>query len=137
MASYATVEDVRQRIARELSEAETAACGTLLEDASVLIDAAALSAGLAAKKAVSCRMVIRALGDGKPTGMPIGAMQGSMSALGYTQSWTVGSGGSTGELYLSKQDKAMLGCGNRIGMGRSPLEPDAAHGADAAPGGWA
>ena len=51
----------------------------------------------------------------------MGATQGSMSALGYTQSWTMGSNGSTGELYLSKLEKKLLGIGDRIGS-RSPLE---------------
>lgn len=51
---------------------------------------------------------------------PTGASQGSASALGYTQSWTM-SGGSVGELYLSKPEKRLLGVGNRIGA-RSPVE---------------
>ena len=51
----------------------------------------------------------------------MGASQGSMSALGYSQSWTIGSGGSTGELYLAKTDKILLGMGNQIGA-YSPAE---------------
>ena len=43
-----------------------------------------------------------------------------MSALGYSQSWTI-SNGSTGELYLSKAEKALLGGGNSIGS-YSPVE---------------
>ena len=42
------------------------------------------------------------------------------AALGYTQSWTM-NGGSSGELYLSKLEKRLLGCGDRIGA-RSPVE---------------
>ena len=53
--------------------------------------------------------------------IPTGATQGSMSALGYSQSWTVGSGGSVGELYLSKLDKQLLGRSNSIGS-YSPVQ---------------
>ena len=113
--TYATVSDVQARLTRDLSTDEETVCQTLLEDAAVLIDAAALSAPAAAKKVVSCRMVIRALGDGGSAGVPMGATQGSMSALGYSQSWTIGSGGSTGELYLGKTDRQLLGLGNSIG----------------------
>ena len=113
--TYATVSDVQARLTRDLSTDEETVCQTLLEDAAVLIDAAALSAPATAKKVVSCRMVIRALGDGGSAGVPMGATQGSMSALGYSQSWTIGSGGSTGELYLGKTDRQLLGLGNSIG----------------------
>ena len=50
----------------------------------------------------------------------MGATQGSMSALGYSQSWTIGSG-TVGELYLSKLEKKLLGTGDKIGS-RSPAE---------------
>lgn len=113
--TYASVSDVQARLTRDLSTDEETVCQTLLEDAAVLIDAAALGAPAAAKKVVSCRMVIRALGDGGSAGVPMGATQGSMSALGYSQSWTIGSGGSTGELYLGKTDRQLLGLGNSIG----------------------
>ena len=81
----------------------------------MLIDAYALGASTEAKKVVSCRMVIRALGDGSSNGVPMGATQGSMSGLGYSHSWTISSGGSVGEIYLSKTDKNLLGGGNKIG----------------------
>ena len=80
--AYATVNDVQERMMREMS--------------------------------TSCRMVERAVGDGTEAGIPMGATQGSMSALGYSQSWTIGSG-ATGELYLSKIEKKLLGAGNAIG----------------------
>lgn len=118
--AYATVEDVQARMTRTLDTTEQAVCTTLLDDAGVLIDAYRASADDGAKKIVSCRMVIRALGDGQ-NDMPMGATQGSMSALGYSQSWTIGGGGSVGELYLSKTDKQLLGGGNTIGS-HSPLE---------------
>ena len=119
--AYATVEELQARSIRTLTELEQSKCDTLLDDAAVLIDIAAPSAPADAKKVVSCRMVIRAIGDGQPGGYPVGATQGSMSGLGYSQSWTVGSGGSVGELYLSRMDKKMLGVGNRIGS-YSPIE---------------
>jgi len=120
--AYATVEDVQARSIRTLTETELSTCENLLDDAAILIDAYAYSADDDAKKVVSCRMVIRAIGDGQAgSGYPIGASQGSMSGLGYAQSWTVGSGGSVGELYLSKTDKRLLGVGNKIGS-HSPVE---------------
>ena len=112
--SYATVQDVQARMARTLTTDEQNICAALLGDAAVIIDAFALTAPSDAKKVVSIRMVQRAMGDGDAA-VPLGATQGSMSALGYSQSWTIGSGGSTGELYLSKLDKQLLGMGNRIG----------------------
>ena len=51
---------------------------------------------------------------------PVGSTQGTATALGYSQSWTM-SGGSSGELYLSKLEKKLLGVGSRIGA-CSPLE---------------
>ena len=112
MAAYATVNDVQARMERTLSTAEQTVCTNLLDDAAVIIDAYNSQASADAKKIVSCRMVIRALGNGGDT--PIGATQGSMSALGYSQSWTVGSG-TTGELYIEKLEKKLLGTGNSIG----------------------
>ena len=120
--AYATVADVQDRLAWTMSEDQENTCTVLLDDAAVLIDAAALNASAEAKKVVSCRMVIRALGDGGDAGgVPMGATQGSMSALGYSQSWTIGSGGATGELYLGKTDRQILGLGNQIGS-YSPVQ---------------
>ena len=51
----------------------------------------------------------------------MGATQGSLSALGYSQSWTMGSGGSAGELYIGKTDRQLLGLGNAIGS-YSPVQ---------------
>lgn len=114
--SYATTADVQARMTRPLSETEQSVCEALLEDAAVIIDTAAPNAASDAKLVVSCRMVIRALGDGGDAmGVPVGATQGNMSALGYSQGWTIGSGGSTGELYLGKLERQLLGVGNRIG----------------------
>jgi len=117
--AYATVTDVQARMTRTMDTAEQAVCTTLLGDAGVLIDAYKSAASADAKKVVSCRMVIRALGIDND--IPMGATQGSMSGLGYSQSWTIGTGGSVGELYLSKTDKQLLGGSNSIGS-HSPLE---------------
>lgn len=118
--AYATYEDVQARMTRQLSEPEEAVCTTLLDDAAVMIDTFNSLASEDAKKTVSCRMVMRAMGSGDSSGIPIGATQGSMGGLGYSQSWTFSSGAS-GEMYLSKLDKQLLGCGNRIGS-YSPVQ---------------
>ena len=114
--AYATVSNVQERMTRTLDSDETAVCSTLLDDVAVLIDAYNPNASDNAKLIVSCRAVIRAIGDGSTDmSVPLGASQGSMSAMGYSQSWTMSSGGSVGEIYLSKTDKKLLGCGNMIG----------------------
>lgn len=118
--AYATVNDVQARMSRDLSARERTICENRLDDAAVIIDIAASGADASAKKIVSCNMVMRILGDGDSGGIPIGATQGSMSALGYSQSWTIGSG-ANGELYLSKTDKRLLGVGNAVGA-YSPVE---------------
>ena len=131
--AYATLPDVEARITRTLSATEEAVVITLLEDAAVMIDAVAATAGEEAKKIVSCRMIIRAIGDGESSGVPVGATQGSMSGLGYAQSWTIGGGnGAAGELYLSRNEKRLLGIGNMIGS-HSPVEDLVVRNA---PGGW-
>ena len=117
--AYATFEDVQERMTRTMSESEQAICTNLLDDAAITIDWFNASASTDIKKLVSIRMVMRAMGDGE-TGVPVGATQGTMSGLGYSQSWTL-SGGSNGELYLSKLEKQMLGKGNSIGS-HSPIE---------------
>lgn len=117
--AYATIEDIKSRITRTLSNAEISAANMMLEDAAIIIDTYNCNAEIDKKNLVSCRMIIRALGDGQ-NDMPIGATQASQSGLGYSQSWTFGSG-SNGEIYLSKIEKRILGCGNRIGS-YSPVE---------------
>lgn len=118
--AYATVQDVQARMSRTMSESEQTICATMLDDAAVIIDTFNEDAAAANKLVVSCRIVIRQLGDGETDGIPIGASQGTMSGLGYSQSWTM-SGGSTGEMYLSKLDKELLGYSNKIGS-YSPVE---------------
>jgi hypothetical protein len=118
--AYATAADVEARTTRTFAEDELTMLEALLEDAAVMIDAARPGASAEAKKVVSCRMVLRAMGDGGETGIPIGATQGTVTAGPYSQTWTVGAG-SAGELYLGKGDRALLGAGDRMGAA-SPLE---------------
>lgn len=120
MATYATVSDVEAGF-RDLTTDEESICNALLEEAAVIIDAYNMNATDDAKRVVSCRMVRRAIGDGEGSqALPIGATQGSIAAGGYSQSWTI-SGGSTGELYIGRIEKRLLGVGNSIGS-YSPLE---------------
>lgn len=118
--AYATVSDVQARMSRTMTQQEQSICAQLLDDAAVIIDAYNEQAELDAKKVVSCRMTIRALGSGGEQITPVGATQGSMSALGYSQSWTISSG-ATGELYIGKLEKKLLGLGEKIGS-YSPIE---------------
>lgn len=120
MAAYATIEDIKGRMTRTLSATEETVAGNLLDDAAILIDSFNSEASSDSKKLVSCRMVIRALGDGSD-GVPVGATQGSMSALGYSQSWTMANNASVGQLYLDKTDKRILGGVSQIGS-YSPVE---------------
>ena len=117
--AYATVEELQARMQRELTETEQNICEELLEDAAVIIDAYNENANADAKRLVSLRMVRRSIGD-VTADVPIGATQGSMSALGYSQSWMIGSG-TVGELYIGKEDKKLLGASNKIGS-YSPTE---------------
>ena len=117
---YAEVQDVEAGF-RALSKEEQTRCVALLSEAAIIIDAYNPDADADTKRVVSCRMVRRPLGDGEDgVSFPMGATQGTATALGYSQSWTM-SGGSSGELYLSKLEKKLLGVGSRVGA-RSPLE---------------
>ena len=116
--TYAEVFDVEAGF-RALSKDEQTRCAALLSEAAIIIDAYNPDAGADAKRLVSCRMVRRQLGDGG-SDFPVGTTQGTATALGYSQSWTLG-GGSAGELYLSKLEKKLLGVGSKLGS-HSPLE---------------
>lgn len=121
---YATVEDVEAGF-RPLEDSEKTLCDALLDEAGIVIDAYNADADTERKKLVSCRMVRRQLDAGPGAAQnavtfPMGASQGSASALGYSQTWTM-SGGAVGELYLSKLEKRLLGVGSKIGS-HSPVE---------------
>ena len=119
---YAIVEEVEVGF-RTLTQEERERTAALLEEAALVIDTYGKDADPDVKRLVSCRMVRRQLGESDSEGgvsFPMGSTQGTATALGYSQSWTM-SGGSTGELYLSKLEKKLLGVGSRLGA-RSPLE---------------
>ena len=118
--TYATVDEVENGF-RTLKEDELFKCVSLLEEAAVIIDAYNSSASEDVKRVVTCRMVRRAIGEADAQMIPMGATQGSAAAGGYSQSWTFGSNGGIGELYLEKVEKKLLGTGDRIGT-VSPLE---------------
>ena len=116
--TYATVQDVEAGF-RPLTASEEQIAIRLLVESAIIIDAYNANASADAKNIVSCRMVRRSIGSSGD--VPIGASQGSLSALGYSQSWTMGATGSTGELYLNRMDKKLLGAGNAIGS-YSPIQ---------------
>ncbi len=111
--AYATVQDVQARMSVTMTETQQNICSNLLDDAAIIIDDFNINASTENKKIVSIRMVQRALNV--DSDIPLGATQGSMSAMGYSQSWTMGANSSVGELYLNKLEKQMLGKGNQIG----------------------
>ena len=111
--AYATVADVQARMTETMTTDQQNICSNLLDDAAIIIDAFNASASTDSKKLVSIRMVQRAMTT--VPDVPMGSTQGSMSAMGYSQSWTMGSNSSVGELYLSKLEKQLLGLGNKIG----------------------
>lgn len=117
---YATLADVEAGF-RKLEEDEQRRCLALLEEAATIIDTCSENAATGPQAAGELphgapRFRRRSRGQL----YPMGATQGSASAMGYTQSWTM-SGGSSGELYLSKLEKRLLGLGSRVGA-HSPLE---------------
>ena len=117
---YAKFEDIAKRCKRSPENEELG--NALLDDAAIIIDYFNRLAPPDAKKLVSCNMVMRAIGGGEDAQVPIGATQGTVSALGYSQTWAMSSG-TSGELYLSKLDKKLLKTGVKIGF-RSPIETE-------------
>lgn len=99
---YATVLDLETRF-RPLSDEEKARAAALLEDAAVIIDAAASSAPDHAKKLVSCAMVKRAMA--MPGGEGVSSYQ--QGAGSYTESQQFAN--PTGDLYLTKSERKTLG----------------------------
>lgn len=113
---YAGIEDLEERTLGEIEEGHKSYLMAKLADAGALIDAVAPKASEETKKIVSCNMVLRLIGTEEAQMVPMGTTQGTVSALGYSQTWTIGGGGSSGELYLSKTDKRLLGIGNAAGF---------------------
>lgn len=119
--TYATVADVQARMINTMTERQQQVCTSLLEGAARIIDAFNVNATADSKNEVSVRMVQRAIASSTISDIPIGSTQGSMSAMGYSQSWTLGSNASVGQLYLDRTDKRLLGGGSKIGS-YSPVE---------------
>lgn len=111
---YASADDVSDGF-RTLSTDEAEKCNALIIEASAMVDALAPNASHERKLLVVCRMVRRVLG-GSIDAVPMGTSQGTVSALGYSQTWSLGAGGSLGELYVGKSDKMLLGLSNKIGV---------------------
>lgn len=112
--AYADVSDIEARW-RALSTDEQARAAVLLDDASVQL--ARLVAvddsdqqQLAALKMVSCNMVIRVMSAG--TSATFGATNASMTGGPYTQSWTYEA--PTGDMYLTKAERALLGVSSTV-----------------------
>ena len=112
--AYATVDDVQARMSETMTTDQRNICTKLLDDAAIIIDSFNANATPDAKKLVSIRMVQRSMSI--DSDIPMGATQGSMSAMGYSQSWTMGSNTSVGELYLNRTEKKLLGYGSKIGI---------------------
>jgi len=129
--AYAGVGDLEARW-RTLSEAEAGRAEVLLEDAAVRLDAVCppsldpTDTELAVRLIVSCEMVKRALLSSGVAG-GAGATSVQQGAGPYQE--TVQYANPTGDLYLTKADKALLGCGSQeaftVPMSSSPsVAPD-------------
>ena len=111
--SYATADELEARW-RTLSTEEKARAGTLLEDAAVRLDAEcppsdpATDAENAVRKIVSCEMVKRSMSN--PGGVGVGSIQ--QGAGPYQQ--TTQFANPTGDLYLTKADRRLLGCNKQV-----------------------
>ena len=111
--AYAEVEDLEARW-RSLSTDEQGRAAVLLEDAAVRLDAACAPSDpptaqeLAARKIVSCEMVKRALAAGT-AGAAVGVTSIQQGAGPYQE--TLQFANPTGDLYLTKSDRKLLGCG--------------------------
>ena len=121
--AYATVSDLEARW-RPLAQSEQAVASALLDDAAVLIDSHGEPKSDDAAKVVSCMAVRRSMSAAESDAF--GVTQASMTAGSYQQQLTYANPG--GDLYLTKQERAMLGFGcGKLGVavpsyGR--LEPD-------------
>ncbi|WP_345438430.1 Gp19/Gp15/Gp42 family protein [Microbacterium gilvum] len=125
---YATVADLEARW-RTLTSDEQARAGVLLEDAAVRLDALCApsvpptSQELASRLIVSCEMVKRAMVTGSSGSGGLGVTSVQQGAGPYQE--TVQFSNPTGDLYLTKADKALLGCGKQTAFTVS-MAPDPA-----------
>ena len=120
---FAEVSDVEARW-RELTQDEQARASVLIVDASAMLAALVDVDGTdeeqaALLKSTCCSMVVRAMSA--TAADSYGATQMSMTAGVYTQSWTYNN--PTGDLYLTRLEKKLLG----IGSGRFGWAPFGGH----------
>ena len=110
---YAEVTDLEARW-RPLTPDESVRAAVLLEDAAVRLDAACPPSDpptvqeLAARKIVSCEMIKRSMAAGVDAGAA-GITSLQMGAGPYQETRQFAN--PTGDLYLAKGDKLLLGCG--------------------------
>lgn len=113
---YATVSDLESRW-RTLTAPEKTRAGVLLEDAAVRLDVACpptdppTEAELSVRLIVSCEMVKRAMATpGGLEGIGVSSVQAGAGPFQQTHQFT----NPTGDLYLTKGDRALLGCGAQV-----------------------
>lgn len=122
MTAYATVTELESRW-RTLTDAEIVRATALLEDAATRIDIYAplgeipTEQDIAIRKIVSCNMVQRSMAAGEGPGLT----QGSETAGPFSASWTFAN--PTGDMYLSRSDRALLGGGRARAGSVSMLGP--------------
>lgn len=114
--AYADVTDLEDRW-RTLSEPEKARAEALLGDAAVRLDVLCppsvppTASQLEARKIVSCEMVKRAMATpGGLSGMGVTSVQAGAGPFQETQQFS----NPTGDLYVTKGDRALLGCGGQV-----------------------
>lgn len=111
--AYATWEDVQDRW-RTLTPDEQSMATTLLEDAVVELDAACPPSDppteheLAVRKIVSVRMVKRSMA-GPAGGIGVNSVQMGAGPYQETYQYT----NPQGDMYLTKADRKLLGCGGQ------------------------
>lgn len=128
--AYAEVADLEDRW-RTLTPDEKSRAGVLLGDAAVRLDALCppsvppTSQELEARRIVSCEMVKRAMSTpGGVAGIGVTSHQAGAGPFQETQQFA----NPTGDLYVTKSDRALLGCGNQLAftqlmVDRAPAAP--------------
>lgn len=125
--AFADVSDLESRW-RELSTEEEARANVLLGDASAMLSALvdvdesdAQQADLL--KVVCCNMVARSMAS--TANDMFGVSQQSMTAVGFSQTRSYSN--PSGDMYLTRYEKRLLGIGGKVGFARPSygvLEPD-------------
>lgn len=127
--AYATWQEVQDRWpGKTFTTAEQSSATVLLDDAEVEIDAACplgdslTTAQLSARKIVSARMVKRAMAS--PGGVGVESTQQGSGPFQLTAQYS----NPTGDLYLTKADRRLLGCGGQRAATVSMFtEPDCSY----------